>query len=97
MIDAELLTQLRDLVVKLQAETSHYSNSPEDQQSWYNRGYANGMILAMEQLGHQSDLQGVVEQDQVSAGERAMLWGKAYVHGEETGYREVYEIVERTS
>lgn len=97
MIQAELLQQLLDLAIKLQSETPDFSTSPEDQQGWYNRGYASGIILALGKLGHQADLQGVVEQDQISAGERAMMWGKAYVHGEETGYREVYEIIERSS
>ncbi|MGV6825970.1 MAG: hypothetical protein ACWA5Q_03240 [bacterium] len=84
--------QLFKLLLELQAESSQFANSPEDQQMWYNRGYANGMIKALDELGYQGQMPPDIVRDQLGSGERVSLWGKAYVHGEETGYREVFEI-----
>ena len=46
-----LLSRLLDLIDRLRRETEGFLGAPGDQQLWYNRGYANGMVLALLRLG----------------------------------------------
>ena len=89
----ELLRQLIDLIDKLRDETGGFLDNPGDQQLWYNRGYANGMLSALLRLGLARSLGARVPDDpQGIAAQATMPWGKAYRHGEERGSRETFEI-----
>ncbi|MCB1723091.1 MAG: hypothetical protein H6959_01335 [Chromatiaceae bacterium] len=89
----DLLDQLLDLVDRLRRESADYLANPGDQQLWYNRGYANGMVLALRHL-QQHDRLGDRLPDEPGAvdGHVSMPWGKAYRHGETVGRRETFEI-----
>lgn len=89
----ELLNQLLELIDRLRDETQDFLEQAGDQQLWYNRGYANGMLLALRRLG-QTDHLGQRQPDNIDelAGQLAMPWGKAYRHGEAMGSRETEEI-----
>jgi len=90
----ELLNQLLELIDRLRSETAGYLDEPGDQQTWYNRGYANGMVLALRRLG-QTERVGQREPDNMVelSGQLAMPWGKAYRHGETVGSTETQEII----
>ena len=90
----ELLNQLLELIDRLRMETKYFFDQPGDQQAWYTRGYANGMVLALRRLG-QSERVGQREPDNMDelSGQLAMPWGKAYRHGETVGSTETQEII----
>jgi hypothetical protein len=83
------------LVCDLYEDTEGFVERTDDAQLWYNRGYANGMIEALTQLGFRSHLEGVIEPDaaDVAAGHALLPWGKAYAHGHEMGQRETHEVM----
>ena len=88
-----LLSQLLDLIDRLRDETAEFLDNPGDQQLWYNRGYANGMVLALQRLGQEAQLAGRGPDDAAAlAGQLALPWGKAYRHGETRGSEETHEI-----
>ncbi len=89
----ELLQQLIDLVDELREKTEGFLEQAGDQQLWYDRGYANGMLLALRDLG-QAELLGERRPDDPGelGAHFAMAWGKAYRHGETMGSRETHEI-----
>lgn len=99
-METPVLTQLTRLLRELYGQTEGFLNRQEDAQLWYNRGYANGMVLAMRELGHgdalPSDLildpDGPVW-DQI-AGQALMPWGRAHAHGLEMGRKETFEVLE---
>ncbi len=89
----ELIEQLLALIDSLHAETRGFLDDPGDQQVWYNRGYANGMLSALKRLGLGDRLGGrLVDADDALAAHLAMPWGRAYRHGEAMGRRETHEI-----
>ena len=89
----ELIEQLLLLIDSLREESAGFLDAPGDQQSWYNRGYANGMLTALQRLGQSHHLGDRRVDDVESIGDQlAMPWGKAYRHGESTGSRETHEI-----
>lgn len=88
-----VLEQLLGLVDRLRGESRGFLDAPGDQQLWYNRGYANGIVLALQRLGQAQRLGGRAPDDPGQlGGHLAMPWGKAYRHGEEKGSRETFEI-----
>ena len=92
-LPAELLGQLLALIDQLREESADYLEEPGDQQRWYNRGYANGMVLALRSLGQDAALGGRLPDDAAQIQPHGpMPWGRAYRHGEETGRRETHEI-----
>ena len=90
-----LLERLLRLVEWLYAETADYAEHPEQEQLWYNRGYANGMLQALRELGYADAIAGRIAADAVDpvADCAALGWGRAYRHGEETGGRETREVL----
>ncbi len=90
----ELLNQLLELIDRLRDETKDFIGEAGDQQLWYNRGYANGMVLALRRLG-QTERVGQREPDNIDelSAQLAMPWGKAYRHGETVGSTETLEII----
>jgi hypothetical protein len=92
-LPAELLDQLLALVDRLREESAGYLEEPGDQQLWYNRGYANGMVLALLALGQDAALGARLPDDPAQIQPHGpMPWGRAYRHGEDTGRRETHEI-----
>jgi len=89
----ELIEQLLELCDSLREETRTFLDEPGDQQVWYNRGYANGMLAALQRLGqaHRLADRSLDDIDEIG-GQFAMPWGKAYRHGEAMGSRETHEI-----
>jgi hypothetical protein len=96
-VPGELLDQLLALIQRLYGETDGFLSAPDDQQLWYNRGYANGMIKALRDLGQTAGLErlGGIDPDDPIAGHEPLPWGKAYRHGFEMGERETHEITEQ--
>jgi hypothetical protein len=95
--DPDVLQQFLDLLVRLYDETDGFADSPGDAQLWYNRGYANGMVRGLRELGQGAAVAERItpDDDDVVAGHAMMAWGKAYLHGAETGYRETLEVLPR--
>lgn len=88
-----LLDQLVALLDRLREESADYLDEPGDQQRWYNRGYANGMLLALRALGQDAALGPRLPDDPAQLEPHGpMPWGRAYRHGEEVGRRETHEI-----
>lgn len=88
-----LLQQLCDLVASLREESADFQQQHQDAQLWYNRGYANGMLLALrELLGVEAPCAQLPDDPAWLQGHEVMAWGKAYRHGESMGHRETYEI-----
>lgn len=89
----EVIEQLVALIDSLREETGGFLDTPGDQQSWYNRGYANGILIALQRLGQAHRLGDRRADDANTIGDQfAMPWGKAYRHGESMGSRETHEI-----
>jgi hypothetical protein len=88
-----LLSALLDLIDRLRRETEGFLSEPGDQQLWYNRGYANGMVLALLRLGQAGTLgDRLADNPERFAAQLVTPWGKAYRHGESVGARETHEI-----
>lgn len=89
----DLLGQLLALIDQLRDETAGFLDSPGDQQLWYNRGYANGMVLALQRLGQEARLgQRRPDDPDALSTHVPLAWGKAYRHGEQRGSQETHEI-----
>ncbi len=97
-----ILASLIELLRELYGETDGFLEHQGDAQLWYNRGYANGMVSALRELGYGDslprdlvyDLDGNTR-DQVA--EQGLLpWGRAYAHGVDVGRRETFEVLEAT-
>lgn len=89
----DLLQQLLRLVDQLREESANFDQEHQDQQQWYNRGYANGVIAALIEIAKpESFAPYSVDDPSLLIGNEVMTWGKAYRHGEEMGRKETYEI-----
>jgi hypothetical protein len=92
-ITPELLDQLCRLIRELREESADFAEHHDDGQRWYNRGYANGMVIGLQRLlGEQLPCGHSRDDPQLLQGHELMAWGKAYRHGERMGERETYEI-----
>jgi hypothetical protein len=92
-ISPELLGQLCRLIRDLREESADFAEHHEDGQRWYNRGYANGMVIGLQHLLGEACPCGESPDDpSLLQGHELMAWGKAYRHGEQVGERETYEI-----
>lgn len=88
-----LLGQLCDLIAQLRADSADFLEQHEDGQLWYNRGYANGMVLGLiELLGEAAPCGQQPDDAELLQGHEVMAWGKAYRHGESMGRKETFEI-----
>lgn len=94
MTNDPLIERLLELLQQLTADSDGYLDRQDDPQLWYNRGYANGMAVALRDLGYGGQLDRLVEADCYDAArDQAHLpWGKAYEHGREMGSKETYEV-----
>ena len=90
-----LLSALLDLIDRLRRETEGFLSEPGDQQLWYNRGYANGMVRVLRVHNHGDRLLDLVDVDphEYLVGQEFLPWGKAYRHGFEMGEKETREVL----
>jgi hypothetical protein len=91
----EIFQRLLQLVQDLYTETESLTESDGELQLWYNRGYADGMVVAMQSSGYQAQLEaaGVVIDKALISGQEFLPWGKAYRHGFEMGEKETGEAL----
>ena len=90
-----VLHKLLQLVERLYAETAGFIDNGDNQQHWYNRGYANGIIRQLTDYGYRDYVEAntVPDADDVIAGHEFWAWGKAYHHGMETGMKETTDVI----
>jgi len=90
-----LLPRLVALIARLQTGSAGFMDNHQDAQQWYDRGYAAGMIAALDALGHGATLGADIERDapELMSVHGVMSWGKAYRHGQEVGDRETREVL----
>lgn len=92
-----ILNRLLQLIERLYAETAEFQQHSDDAQLWYNRGYANGMLEGLDQLGYrdlmQSQLRITPDPGDVIADQAMLPWGQAYQHGFEMGSKETHEVL----
>ena len=92
-----ILQRLLRLIERLYGETAEFEQHSEDSQLWYNRGYANGMLAALDQLGYgesirkQSTL--IPDPDDRVADQGMLPWGQAWRHGVEVGHKETLDVL----
>lgn len=91
-----VLPQLLELICDLYDETRDFLDRTDDAQLWYNRGYANGVIYALDRIGYARQVASALEPDAENAiaGHETLPWGKAYRHGWDMGQKETYEVME---
>jgi hypothetical protein len=90
-----IVQRLLQVVQDLYAETSSLTQDDSELQLWYNRGYADGMVEAMQSSGYVSQLEaaGVVVDKSLISGQEFLPWGKAYQHGFEMGEKETGDVL----
>lgn len=89
----ELLQRLCELACRLRRESQDFQEHPEDGQQWYNRGYANGMLKALQRLlGEDGPCGESPDEESELTAHQVMAWGKAYRHGEQMGLQETCEV-----
>ncbi len=91
----QLIDQLTGIVKQLQEETEDFLDQADDQQLWYNRGYANGIVSALDALGYSAVIDNMISRDpeDIIRGHEALPWGQAYKHGTEMGEKETREVI----
>jgi len=89
------LGRLLSIVERLYLETAGFQENGDNQQHWYNRGYANGIIERLVQLGYRDYVEQHTIPDPVDiiAGHEFWAWGKAYLHGLEMGRKETADVI----
>lgn len=89
-----LINRLLELARELTEGSEGYLDRQDDPQLWYNRGYANGMLAALQTLGYDARIDTGLSPDcyEAARDQAHLPWGKAYEHGREMGIGETYEI-----
>jgi hypothetical protein len=92
----DLLPRLLQLVQDLYEETTALSETESELQLWYNRGYADGMVSRMRELGYRQEVIDALGSGEDTIGDehRFLPWGKAYRHGFKMGEQETLEVLE---
>jgi len=93
-----VLPQLLELICDLYDDTEGFLDRTDDAQLWYNRGYANGVIHALDRLGYAEHVAGVLDSDaeNLIAAHETVPWGKAFRHGWDMGREEAFDVMEAT-
>jgi hypothetical protein len=91
----ERLKRLLQLAQELDRESADLCETESDLQLWYNRGYADGMVQRLSDLGYAPEVDKALgrERVRISAEQRFLPWGKAYWHGYEMGEQETFEVL----
>ena len=89
------LQKLIHIVDTLYLETAGFLEDGDNQQHWYNRGYANGIVEQLSGLGYRTYVEDNIVPDakDVIAGHEFWAWGKAYQHGKEVGMKETTDVI----
>lgn len=90
-----VLQKLLGIVERLYLETSGFLDNGDNQQHWYNRGYANGIIRRLTEYGYRDYIEAntVPDAEDIIAGHEFWAWGKAYQHGMEMGMQETADVI----
>ena len=90
-----VLQRLINIVEHLYLETAGFLDNGDNQQHWYNRGYANGIIQQLDDFGYRRyvETNTVPDPDDIITGHEFMAWGKAYRHGMEMGMKETRDVI----
>ncbi len=90
-----IIERLLALAERLYADTEGFLDQPGEQQLWYDRGYANGMIQALREAGAGERVAARLAPDaaDIAADWAALAWGQAYAHGHAMGLREAREVL----
>ena len=96
MSATNVLPQLLELICDLYDDSGGFLEHRDEAQLWYNRGYANGVIHALGELGYSGQIAASLDPDaeDLISGQEILPWGKAYSHGWEKGRKETYEVME---
>ena len=95
-----VLPHLIRLLRGLYSETGGFLDRQDESQIWYNRGYANGRVAAIRELGYGESLPGGLDFDldpaapDLIAQQSLNPWGRAYAHGAGKGHDETYQVLE---
>jgi hypothetical protein len=83
------------LIENLYSESQDYLDNHQDAQLWYNRGYANGMIDTLCELGYRDAVTARIVRDPPEAisGHEVMAWGKAWRHGHDNGSSDTRDVL----
>ena len=89
------LGRLLGIVEQLYLETAGFLDNGDNQQHWYNRGYANGIIRQLTEYGYRAYVEQntVPDAEDVISGHEFWAWGKAYQHGMEMGMKETTDVI----
>ena len=90
-----VLQRLLNVVDRLYLETAGFLEHGDNQQHWYNRGYANGIVRKLSQLGYRACIKDrlVPDAEDIIAGHEFWAWGKAYLHGIKMGMKETADVI----
>lgn len=94
-----VLSTLIVLIRRLHAESEGLLERQDDAQLWYNRGYADGILVAIRELGYGDSLPSDLAEgpdpdlEQAIRAQALMPWGKAHAHGVEMGHIETFEVL----
>jgi len=90
-----ILQKLIGIVESLYEETSGFLENGDNQQHWYNRGYANGIVQQLSKLGYREYVEDntVPDAEDIIAGHEFWVWGKAYQHGLQVGMKETTDVI----
>lgn len=90
-----VLNKLVQIVESLYRETAGFLDNGDNQQHWYNRGYANGIIRQLTDYGYRDYVEAntIPDAEDVIAGHEFWAWGKAYQHGMEMGMKETTDVI----
>ena len=90
-----VLDRLMRIVDGLYLETAGFLHDGDNQQHWYNRGYANGIVQQLTDYGYRGYVEAsiVPDPDDIIAGHEFWAWGKAYQHGKDMGMKETTDVI----
>ena len=90
-----VLQRLINIVEQLYQETAGFLDNGDNQQHWYNRGYANGIIHQLSAYGYRPFVEEstVPDPEDIIAGHELLAWGKAYQHGLDMGMKETTDVI----
>lgn len=92
----QMLQRLLAIVDRLYTETAGFQENGDEQQHWYNRGYANGIIKQLRVLGYRTYVEDNIVPDaqDIIEGQEFWAWGKAYQHGIDMGKKETSDVIQ---